>query len=137
MPNPFSYPIVPAALDDALDRSMKLIDAQQQQKAEKEYSVTAGRAAQQLYEEILAFEASLDSDQEVGAQLASFGHSVTVHLREVRFQQPGLIVLEGTAEGSGHRVRLVQHLSQLNVLLVAVPLSAPESQRPRIGFKTD
>ena len=46
-----------------------------------------------------------------------------------------MIVFYGELE-DGSRVELVQHLSQLNLLLVAVKRSNPEEPRRVIGFTT-
>lgn len=102
---------------------------------EAAHSQTAAPAIGHLQHEIEDFEATLDEESEVGFLLASFGSTVVVHVRELWYHQPNLIVFSGMNE-VGHPVRLVQHLSQLNFLLLRVPKLAPEEPRRPIGFFT-
>jgi hypothetical protein len=78
------------------------------------------------------FERGLDADQEVGARLVSFGSEITLHVRQIGYSKPNIITFDGVLE-NGTRVKLVQHVSQLSVLFVAVPVK-PESPKRPIGF---
>ncbi|NQW39373.1 MAG: hypothetical protein HQ469_09355 [Cyanobacteria bacterium] len=77
------------------------------------------------------FEKDLDSDQEIGARLVSFGSDVTFHIEDVSFWGPDMIIFEGFSS-DGKKVRLLQHVSQLSVLLVAT--SKLHEKARRIGF---
>jgi hypothetical protein len=77
------------------------------------------------------FENELDPDQEIGARLVSFGSDVTFHIEDVSFWGPDMIVFEGFSS-DGKRVRLLQHVSQLSVLLVAT--NKIHEKARRIGF---
>jgi hypothetical protein len=81
---------------------------------------------------IREFEASLNSDQEVGARLVTFGQAITFHINQVGFSQPNLVTFYGTTD-SGELVQLIQHVSQLSVLLMAMKRVSEEPKRP-IGF---
>ena len=83
-------------------------------------------------EQIAEFEKSLKADEEVGAYLASFSTEILVHLHNVGFQNPYLIVFTGTNVNNNQPVQLVQHVSQLNVLFTSVKVK--ENAR-RIGFQ--
>ncbi len=86
-----------------------------------------------LAQRIRAFEAALDPSQDVGVQLVSFGQSITFHVTNVGFHNPSLIVFRGVLE-NGNPVELIQHVSQLSFLLVAMKRSEPEKPRRTIGF---
>lgn len=86
-----------------------------------------------LQEALRDFETSLNPDEEVGACLASFGTAVTIHVRRLGFHNPSLIFFYGESE-HGDEVTLVQHVNQVNLLLVKLrPLSGREPRR--IGFE--
>ena len=84
-----------------------------------------------LVEYIKSFEESLDNDHEVGARLVSFGQSITFHIEDMGYYGPDIISFEGTDE-RGQGVQLIQHTSQLSVLLIAVKKQAEQPRR--IGF---
>ncbi|MDF7809674.1 DUF6173 family protein [Pontiellaceae bacterium B12219] len=85
-----------------------------------------------LKEYIQEFEQSLDPDQEVGANLVSFGQSITFHINQLSFSTPDIVTFYGTTE-NGDKVQLIQHVSQLSVLLIAVKRIENKPKEP-IGF---
>ena len=93
--------------------------------------------AEWAYERIVLyiqqFEKQLDSDQEVGMGFA--GSDVgTLRIQGMGFFAPDLITFYGV-DPNGSKTQLVQHVSQLSVMLVAAK-KEDESQEPnRIGFK--
>lgn len=83
---------------------------------------------------IKQFEGTLDDEHEIGARLVSFGHNLTFHIEDMGYYGPDMIVFYGKND-SGEPVQLIQHTSQLSVLLVAV---RKQSEHPRrIGFILD
>lgn len=82
---------------------------------------------------VRAFEAALDPAREVGIRLVSFGQSITFRVDHLTFVEPSLVVFVGNTE-DGQPVQLVQHLSQVSFLLMALPRLAPEEPRKVIGF---
>src|SRR6185369_2862732 len=79
-----------------------------------EYAVKA------IYEEIADFEDSLDSDHEVGMPIVGGPAGLCVHVREVyRFGTDKLVFVG--IDSDQRPVRLIQHLSQLNFLMLAAP----------------
>ncbi len=97
-------------------------------------SVIARNDAEWAYERlanyIKRFEDGLDADHEVGLRLVSHGDS-TFHVVDAGYWGPDIITFHGV-NGKGQTVQLIQHLSQLNVLLVAVQKLGSEAKR--IGF---
>lgn len=81
---------------------------------------------------IKEFEATLNPDEEVGAKLTSFGKEVTIHVRTITAATPCMLKFDGHIDGTGARVQLIQHVTQLNVLLLALPVKQDE-KRP-VGF---
>jgi hypothetical protein len=80
------------------------------------------------------FESQLDPNEEIGGRMVSFGPAVQFHIVDIGYWGPDIITFDGVDE-NGHRVKLIQNISQLNVLLVALPKRQPEAEPPRrIGF---
>ena len=65
--------------------------------------------------------------------LASFGQSITIHVNELSYIQPSIIIFRGVFENS-QTVELLQHVNQLNFLLLKVPRLKPDEPRRPIGF---
>jgi hypothetical protein len=86
-----------------------------------------------LKEIILEFDASLDDSFEVGMKLVSFGQAVVIHVKEIGYYNPSLIRFFGALE-DGSPVELVQHVSQISFLLMAVKRLEPDKPKKRIGF---
>ncbi len=80
------------------------------------------------------FEEQLDPSEEIGGRMVSFGPAVQFHIVDIGYWGPDIITFDGVDE-NGHRVKLIQNISQLNVLLVAMHKRVPEAEAPRrIGF---
>ncbi len=79
---------------------------------------------------IQTFEEQLDSDHEVGMGIA--GADVgAVHIQGIGFFAPDMVTFYGT-DDRGSKMQLVQHVNQLNVMLIASPKAETEARR--IGF---
>jgi hypothetical protein len=81
---------------------------------------------------IAAFEKKLNADQEVALRLVNFGQGETFHINDMGFWEPDLIHFHGR-NAAGFPVVMIQHISQVNVLLVAAPKQRAEPVR--IGFQ--
>jgi|GEM_PF-642113 len=81
------------------------------------------------------FEEGLNDDEEIGSTLVSADSGHTFHIEDMGFWSPDMITFDGKNE-RGDRIRLVQHVSQLNVCLLALKKPEPEKEIParRIGF---
>ncbi|MGG1663115.1 DUF6173 family protein [Brevibacillus sp. NRS-1366] len=89
-----------------------------------------------LIEMIAEFEIGLDEHHEVGMRLVSFGQNVTLRVEGIGYCNPSLIRFFGTAEG-GASMELIQHVTQISFLLMAVKKADPANPPKRIGFKTE
>jgi hypothetical protein len=83
------------------------------------------------------FESELDQEHEVAFKLACFGQTITLRVTEIGFHNPSLLFFWGYIDGCDHEVQLIQHISQLSFLLMAVPKEEPKKPPRRIGFHPD
>ncbi len=88
---------------------------------------------EQMKKRIKSFEDKLDPQQQVAMRLVSFGITTVFQLEEAGCVDPALIWFTGTTE-DGQPVELIQHYSQVNVYLMAVPLTPKVAARRPIGF---
>lgn len=79
------------------------------------------------------FHRQLDDEHEVGGQLASFGRFIEFHFTDISYWNPSLISFIGKLE-DGSPVELVQHVSQINILLIKKKRLNPEEPKRPIGF---
>jgi hypothetical protein len=86
-----------------------------------------------LQKRITDFDASLDDKHEVGVRLVNFGQTVMFHLESLGYWNPSLISFSGITD-NGDPVELIQHVSQISVLLMKMPRRDPERPKCPIGF---
>ena len=86
----------------------------------------------QLMRQIAEYEKTLNPDEEIAAYLASFGREIIIQIDKVSYQDPYFILFEGVVNDSS--VRLIQHVSQLNVLFTSVKVKDMSRTPRRIGF---
>ncbi len=81
--------------------------------------------------QIIDFEKSLKPDEELGGRFVNAPHEGVVHVEDVGYWGPDMLIFHGT-DNSGRPVQLLQHYSQTSVLLCTVPKK--DDQAKRIGF---
>ena len=91
--------------------------------------------AQWAYERLILyvqkFEEGLDAEHEIGMGFA--GSDVgTLHIKGMGYFAPDIVTFYGV-DGNGTKTQLVQHVSQLNVMLKAAPKIHDKAER--IGFQ--
>lgn len=91
-------------------------------------------AYERIVEYIKDFERELDEEHEIGARLVSFGSTVIFRINDIGYYGPDIISFYGQNE-EGQKVQLIQNISQLSVLLVA--LKKLEEKPRRLGFMLD
>lgn len=89
-------------------------------------------AYEKIIEQIQEFESELDENTEVAVQLASFGQSIVMSITDIGYQNPDLIYFYGLI--GDQKAQLIQHISELSFLLMAVPKANPSAPPRRIGF---
>ncbi len=114
----FSMPSIDAIR--ALDVDISKFD-----RAEWKYEV--------LRREIEDFQNGLTDAYDVCVKLASFGTNVLMSVDEIGYQNPDILFFYGTVEGNP--AQLIQHSSQLNFMLLAMPKREPGAKPRRIGFQ--
>ena len=89
---------------------------------------------ERIVRSINSFEEQLDQDHEIGARLVNFGSNRTFYIEDVGYWGPDIIIFNGKTQ-DGNSVELLQHISQLSVLLVALEKPQEQEKPRRIGFK--
>jgi Family of unknown function (DUF6173) len=79
------------------------------------------------------FDHNLDQAHEVGVRLVSFGQTIVFHRVNIGFWNPSLISFSGTADDDSP-VELIQHVSQISVLLMKLPRKDLSKPKRPIGF---
>ncbi len=90
-------------------------------------------AYQRLILYIQNFEKVLDAEHEVAMSFTDTGAGF-LRIEGLGYFDPDIVTFYGT-DGSGARVQLVQHVTQLNVLLRATPKQEKTEAPRRIGFQ--
>ena len=96
----------------------------------------ASECERRLRQLIHDYDASLDNAFEVGASLVSFGEKTVFHLRDIDSWNPSLIILSGVTS-DGRPVTLIQHVSQISVLLTRLPRADPTAPKQLFGFSAE
>ncbi len=97
----------------------------------KDYSL-ADNQYKIIMDEIADFEEYLDDDHEIALKLCNFGQSILLNVTEIGYHNPNLMFFYGYVNDK--YTQLIQHTSQINFLLMAVPKSNPKEPPRRIGF---
>ena len=82
------------------------------------------------------FQEKLDPQHEVGARLVNFGQSIQFYLETIEYCESPLMLFKGSME-DGTPVELIQHVSQISILLVRLPKQNPDAPKRTIGFHED
>ncbi|MFC2966599.1 DUF6173 family protein [Acidimangrovimonas pyrenivorans] len=90
-------------------------------------------AYQRLILYIRNFEDQLDPAEEVALGFAG-GHAGVLRIEGLGYFAPDLVTFYGR-DDSGAKTQLVQHVSQLSVILRAVPKAEASGSARRIGFR--
>jgi len=81
------------------------------------------------------FDEALDEQHEVGIRLVTFGQTVVFHLEGLGYWNPSLISFTGKTE-AGDPVELIQHVSQISVLLMKMARKDTSKPKRPIGFES-
>lgn len=89
---------------------------------------------QRLVHQILEFEKNLGPDHEVGGRFVEGPNAEVLHINNVASWGPDMIVFMGQYS-DGRKFELLQHYSQVSVLLVAMLKPRDKDKPRRIGFE--
>lgn len=87
---------------------------------------------ERIVHQIMDFEKNLGPDHEIGGRFVEGPSSEPLHIQNVASWGPDMIMFIGEFP-DGRRFELIQHYSQVNMLLIAVPKMREEPRR--IGFE--
>lgn len=94
-------------------------------------------AAEWAYERLILyiqnFEEQLDNEHEVAMGFAG-NETGVLRIEGLGYFDPDIVTFYGTDDAGG-RMQLIQHVSQLNVALRALPIAKEEDAPRRIGFE--
>ena len=79
------------------------------------------------------FEEQLDNEHEVAMGFAG-GNAGVIRIEGMGFFDPDIVTFYGSDE-SGIKTQLIEHVSQLSVILRALPKEMPAEAPKRIGFR--
>lgn len=135
MPN--RSPEAEAAFDTAVHKASGMPDAPEapplpEEALEQKPKGPAAWAYERLIRYIRNFEQQLDANEEVAMGFAGSDAGV-LKIEGLGFFDPDLITFYGR-DDEGMKTQLVQHVSQLSVMLRAVPKAEPATPARRIGF---
>lgn len=121
---------VNASLNRALDlRPIEALNVRNYHLADYQYEI--------IRQAIIDFENSLDQDHEIAIKLAAFGQTILLNVTDLGYSNPSLIHFYGYIDASNSRAELIQHINQLNFLLLAVQKAEPGKPPRRIGFQLE
>lgn len=105
--------------------------------ATKQPAAKAKSPAESAYDRIIlyirTFEAQLNADQEVAMGFAGSEAGI-LRIDGLGFFAPDILTFYGSDE-AGLKMQLIQHVSQLSVMLQARPKADPTDAPRRIGFR--
>jgi Family of unknown function (DUF6173) len=87
---------------------------------------------QRIVHQIMEFEKNLGPDQEIGGRFVEGPNNESLHITNVASWGPDMILFMGEWS-DGRKFELIQHYSQVSVLLTAVKKQSDEPRR--IGFE--
>ncbi|MEP1522571.1 DUF6173 family protein [Ascidiaceihabitans sp.] len=93
--------------------------------------------AQWAYERLIIylknFEEDLDNEHEMAMGFTG-GDAGVLRIEGMGYYDPDIVTFYGS-DPSGSKTQLVQHVSQLNVMLRALPKAVEQAEPKRIGFR--
>ena len=96
-------------------------------------------AAECMFKKLMAhiadFERALNKDQEVGASMVAFGDK-PFYIGGIGFHGNDMIIFYG-ASTSGEPIKLMQHVTQTNVMLTVMARQKGHKVPKRIGFRSE
>ncbi len=128
-------PVIPRRCDLRADADEAAIDKviQDLDSVDPENKSEAEWAYERLVIYIQEFEEQLDNQHEVAMGFAGSEAGI-LQIEGMGFFDPDILTFYGTDE-AGVQTQLIQHVSQLSVILQAMPKSAETEPPKRIGFR--
>ncbi len=127
----------PALHECHTDPKVQKASEQALAKTVTEQPVEVKSAARWAYERLILyiknFEEQLDNEHEVAMGFAGSDAGV-LRIEGMGYFDPDIVTFYGS-DHEGNKMQLVQHVTQLNVILRALPLVSFDEEPTRIGFR--
>lgn len=121
--NDFQFPTIDTSAIARNIEAIKVDTPAQHMWADEQFEI--------LKKYIQDFEASLDTEHEVGIMLTNFGQSILMQVTKITYEYPVLMVFKGYVNGK--EATLLQHINQLNFMLTSID-KEPDKPKRKIGF---
>ena len=121
--NDFQFPTIDTSAIARSIEAIKVDTPAQHMWADEQFEI--------LKKYIQDFEASLDTEHEVGIMLTNFGQSILMQVTKITYEYPVLMVFKGYVNGK--EATLLQHINQLNFMLTSID-KEPDKPKRKIGF---
>ncbi|MBE9487025.1 MAG: hypothetical protein IMY82_07630 [Chloroflexi bacterium] len=92
----------------------------------------AGTFYRRLLQWVSDFDQSLDEEHEVGVRCVTSGQTMAFHLSTISYCNPALLRFVGVTN-AGEPVELIQHISQINLILVKLRRRDPGQPKSAVG----
>jgi len=89
--------------------------------------------ARQIYNQIISFDQSINTDEEIGIKLVQYGEVIKFAISGIGHQDPYLIYFHGFLD-DGSPIQLIQHVNQVSFVLIKMKRPEPEKPKRQIGF---
>jgi hypothetical protein len=86
---------------------------------------------ERLIKQIVEYEKRLSPEEEIGGRFVAAPKEGTFHIEDISYWGPDILMFMGR-DADGRPIELMQHYSQMSILLCAVPKETDEPRR--IGF---
>jgi hypothetical protein len=86
---------------------------------------------ERLVKQIVDFEKRLSPDEEIGGRFVAAPREGAFHIEDLSYWGPDMLMFMGR-DADGRPIQLMQHYTQMSILLCAVPKEKDEPRR--IGF---
>ncbi len=93
----------------------------------------AGTFYRRLLQWVSDFDQSLDEEHGVGVRSVTSGQTMVFHLSGISYCNPALMRFVGATD-EGEPVEMIQHVSQINMVLVKMRRLDPEQPKSKIGL---
>lgn len=95
---------------------------------------TAEKVAQNIYNAIIEYQNNLPDPNDVALKVVQFNESTIIMVDSIGYIGYNLVKFVGQ-DSNGNPLELIQHVSQLNFLLMVVPKPVPTAPKRPIGFQ--
>lgn len=128
MEPPMSSPDMQKQLDQAYKNRQLEINASKIQ-----LESTAEQVAIHILNEIQKYQSNLSDTEDVAMKLVQFSQSITILVQGIGYSGYNLVCFHGR-DTEGKPMELIQHVQQLNFLLMVMPKPEPDIPKRKIGF---